>query len=259
VTRHRRRCLGVVAALALALTGGVAAPATAQQAVLYEIVENMDTMTLLTTNHRLSYWTAQGTAEVGSPFCPAAVVPPGVSSCTITAFGTDDIDLNVLATDYIVGTVWANVVAVANEDNVVDAPEVATFSGQITGELVIIPPGGTGPVVPQLRKKKALLGPALPLIYIVNGKFFPDAVPTVRTSPPSVVPTSGQTATFESTFRLPFNVVKTGRRGTAFTRPEHGRVSYYLRDDGSLQLVHRQNEYAKGFPLLRGEVFFTTP
>ena len=249
--------LGLLIALSVAMMAGAPA-ASAQQAVLYEIVENMDTITLLTTNHRLSYWTAQGTAEVGSPFCPAAVVAPGVSSCTITAFGSDDIDLNVLSTSHVVGTVWANVVAVANEDNVVDAPEVAVFSGQITGKLVIIPPGGTAPVAPKLGKKKAVLGPALPLIYIIDGKFFPDALPTVRTSPPSVLPSSGHTATFESTFRLPFNVVKQGRR-TTMVAPQRGKPAYYLNDNGGLILVDRQNEFSQGFPLLRGEVFFSTP
>jgi hypothetical protein len=245
-------------ALSFAMMAGVPA-ASAQQAVLYEIVENMDTVTLLTTNHRLSYWTAQGIAQVGSPFCPAAAVAPGVSSCTITAFGSDDIDLNVLTTSHIVGAVWANVVAVANEDNVVDAPEVAVFSGQITGKLVIIPSGGTAPVVPKLGKKKALLGPALPLIYIIDGKFFPDAVPAVRTAPPSVLPSTGHTATFESTFRLPFNVVKSGRRGTTMTVPQRGKPAYYLADSGALIQVDRQNEFSQGFPLLRGEVFFDTP
>jgi len=250
--------VGALAMLALAWLGVTPGAASAQQAVLYEIVENMDTMTLLTENRRLSYWTAQGTADVGSPFCPAAVAPAGVSSCTITAFGTDDIDLNVLTTESIVGTVWANVVAVANDDNPVDAPEVATFSGQITGNLVIIPPGGSAPVMPKLGKRKSLLGPALPLIYIVDGKFFPDALPTVRVAPPGVVPSSGETATFEATFRLPFHVVRAGR-STVWTPPKRGKTAYYLGDDGSLIPVQRQDEYAKGFPLLRGEVFFTTP
>ena len=249
--------LGLLMALSVAMMAGAPA-ASAQQAVLYEIVENLDTITLLTTNQRVSYWTAQGTADVGSPFCPAGLVARRVRSCTITAFGSDTIDLNVLATEYIVGSVWANVVAVANDDNAVDAPEVATFSGQITGDIVIIPPGGTVPVVPHLGKKKILLGPALPLIYIINGKFFPDALPTVRTEPPSVVPTSGQTATFESTFRLPFNVVKTRGQST-YVKPQRGATAYYLGDNGKLIKVDKQDEFAQGFPLLRGEVFFDTP
>jgi hypothetical protein len=113
-------------------------------------------------------------------------------------------------------------------------------------------------VVPKLGKKKALLGPALPLIYIVDGKFFPDSVPIVRTSPPSGLPSTGHTATFESTFRLPFNVVKQGRR-TTMVVPKRGKPAYYLADNGGLIQVDRQDEFSQGFPLLRGEVFFTTP
>ena len=239
----------------LVVVAGFPGIASAQDAVLYELVENLDTVKLLTTNHRVSHWTAQGSAQAGSPFCPAEVVPAGVSSCTITAFGMDDINLSSLTTEFVVGTVWANVVAVANLDNVVDGPEAATFSGQITGELIILQPNGAPPVQPDLGKKKSLLGPALPLIYIVNGKFFPDAMPTVRTSPPDPPPLSGNTASFESTFRLPFAVTKDGTSAPA----QHGKNAYYLGDDGSLIKVDKGDEYSQGFPLLRGEVFFAAP
>lgn len=248
------KCIGILASLWMVLTMGFVPVASAQQAVLYEIVENLDTATLA-AGHRVSYWTAQGTAQPGSPFCPASIVPAGVSSCVITAFGTDDIDLAKLATSPDnVGTVWANVVAVANDgtiDNPVDAPEIAIYSGQITGSLSILPES-SGPVVPELGKHKKALGPALFLIYITNGKFFPDQYATVRTSPPSVLPTVGATATFESTFRLPFNVTRSGKASA----PQRGRAAFYLAADGSLIRLDRQNEFSQGFPLLRGEVFF---
>src|SRR5438105_9216783 len=120
------RCVGMFVSLWLVFVAGFPGTASAQDAVLYELVENLDTVKLLTTNHRVSHWTAQGSAQAGSPFCPADVVPAGVSSCTITAFGMDDINLSLLTTEFVVGTVWANVVAVANLDNVVDGPEAAT-------------------------------------------------------------------------------------------------------------------------------------
>jgi len=106
--------------------------------------------------------------------------------------------------------------------------------------------------VPELGKHKKALGPALFLIYITNGKFFPDQYATVRTSPPSVLPTVGATATFESTFRLPFNVTGSGKASA----PQRGRAAFYLAADGSLIRLDRQNEFSQGFPLLRGEVFF---
>ena len=129
------------------------------------------------------------------------------------------------------------------------------FSGQITGDIVIVQPNGAPPVQPDLGKNKALLGPALPLIYIINGKFFPDASPTIRTSPPARLPSSKPRATFNSTFRLPFAVVKDGTR----VIPERGKNAYYLGDNGSLIQVDMQNEFALGFALLRGEVSFTSP
>ena len=235
--KSKLKCVVVLASASLALLAGLPGLATAQQAVLYEIVENLDTVTLLTTNHRVSNWTAQGTAEAGSAFCPADLLPPGVPSCTITAFGRDDINLAVLTTEFIVGTVWANIVAVANLDNVVDAPEAATFSGQITGDIIVLQPDGSLPVVPDLGKKKSVLGPALPLIYVINGKFFLDGSPTIRTSPHDGLPTGTASATFESTFRLPFKVAKDG----ALAKPERGKNAYYLADNGKLIKVDKQD------------------
>lgn len=242
---------GLLASLTLVLVAALPGFATAQQAVFYEIVENLDGVRLQTTGHRVSNWTAQGTAEAGSPFCPEAVLPPGSSSCTITAFGTDDIDLTAVESgEYFVGKVWANVVAVANLDNVVDGPELAAFSGQITGKITIqaSEPG----VEAELRQQRKLVGPAIPLIYVRNGKFFPDAVPVIRTSPPVVRPLLGHTARFDSTFRLPFTVDEHGRRA----KPQRGKQTYYLADDGSFIRVKTQDEFALGFALLRAEVYF---
>jgi hypothetical protein len=244
--KSKVKCVGVLASLALALVAGLPGLATAQQAVLYEIVENLDTVKFATTGIRVSHWTAQGTADAGSPFCPA--LPPGVPSCTITAFGRDEINLGTLT-----GAVWANIVAVVNGDNVVDAPEAAAFSGQITGNITVFPPDGS-PVEPDLGKKKSLLGPLLPLIYVTDGKFFPDTLPTIRTSPADL-PAGTGSASFTSTFRLPFKVGKDG----VPAKPERGKNAYYLADDGSLIKVDKQDEFALGFPLLRAEVFFTTP
>lgn len=239
------------ACLTLAMVAGVPGFAAAQQARLYELVENLDGVTLQTTGHRISNWTAQGTADAGSPFCPLEALPPGASSCTITAFGTDDIDLTAVQQGVVnVGTVWANIVAVANQDNVVDAPEVASFSGQITGRITI--QAAAPPPIEDLRHKKTMMGPSIPLIFVKNGKFFPDPGPVIRTSPPAKLPTGGFTAKFESTFRLPFTLARDGTRA----RAEPGKKAFYLADDGSFIRLDRQNEFALGFALVRAEVFF---
>jgi hypothetical protein len=231
--------------LVLAAAPGIAA---AQQATLYEIVENMDVVKLSPPQcqeypgecHRVSNWTAQGTADRDSPFCPGYLLPEGVDSCTITAFGTDDIELNTFS-----GKVWANIVAVANLDNTVDGPEGAVYTGQITGVISF-----RQPPTADLKKTKMLLGPAVPLIYVTDGKFYPDQVPTIRTSPGA--PPAGNPALFNSTFRLPFAVAQNGAR----ERVVRGKKAYYLGDNGSLIAVDRLDESALGFPLLRAEVFF---
>src|SRR5437773_6723535 len=76
---------GLLAGLTLAIAVGIPGLAAAQQAKLYELVENLDTAKL-GTGHRVSSWTAQGTAEAGSPFCPTKGLPKGATSCTITSF-----------------------------------------------------------------------------------------------------------------------------------------------------------------------------
>ena len=237
--------LSFPAALSLLALAGVSPPAAAQPAVLYEIVENIDPQKT-TLTRRVSNWTAQGTAEANSAFCPAP------TPCTITAFGTDDIDLTTLS-----GRVWANITALANPDNPVDGPEYPFFSGQLTGDISFFTSEGTI-VTANLSKNKSILGPIVPLIYVRNGKFWADSVATVRTAPQVdalgnyVVPADPPSATFTSTFRLPFNVGKSGGR----EGPERGRNAYYLADDGSLIKVDKQDEFTMGFPLLRAEVVF---
>jgi hypothetical protein len=242
---------GLLASLCFVLAVGLAVPAAAQSTLLYEIVENLDPGPLA-VGHRISNWTAQGTAPADSPFCPLPV------PCTITAFGTDDIDFAaVFGEAPYIGTVWANVAAVTNPefDNAVDAAEFVVFTGQIVGRLTLFSPEGA-PVVADLKGKKAVLGTSFPLIF-VEGQFHADAGPTVRTQPGADVPeldSGGQP--FHATFRLPFKVGKNGER----QKPERGKNAYYLSDDGTkLIKVDKQNEFLFGFPLLRGEVFFPTP
>ena len=236
-TFRELKYLGAFAALALVLVTGLPAPAAAAapQAVLYEFVENLDEVVLFTTGVRESHWTAQGTAEHDTALCPFP------TTCTITAFGMDSINLSTGS-----GTVWANIAVVANDDNVVDGPEGVRFTGQVTGNITIFPM-----VTPHLHKHRVAFGPALYILHGTDGKFFPDAIPTIRTSPPSPLPTDGATANLTSTFRLPFQVAKNG----AHVKPERGKNAFYLADDGSLIKVDKQTEFALGFALLRAEIF----
>jgi hypothetical protein len=226
------------------LTPWGAPPASAApQAFLYEVVENL-TQDLTATTARLSHWAAQGTAVAGSPFCPKELintlqkrklVSGSPTSCTITAFGQDEIDVTFTGTVAV-----PDFAVVINTDNVVDAPERVVMTGSITGGLVIVPFGPAG-VTPDLNAKKATLGPSVPLILVQLGVFTPNPFFGVSLKP----------SCFTGTFRLPFQVTSAGAR----IEPVRNGQAFYLGDDGSLIKVQSE-EFAFGFPMLRAEVTF---
>jgi hypothetical protein len=217
--------------------------ATAPQAFLYEAVENL-TQDLTATTPRLSHWAAQGSAVAGSPFCPnelikklqkMKLVSGTPTSCTITAFGHDEIDPTFTGTVEV-----PDFAVVINSDNVVDAPEGVVMTGGITGDLVIVPFGPQG-VTPDLNHKKAVLGPSVPLILVRHAVFTPNPFFGVSPGP----------SCFTGTFRLPFRVTSAGMRD----KPVRDGQAFYLADDGSLIQVQPE-EFAFGFPMLRAEVTF---
>lgn len=236
-------CLVWILLAVLVPLGAASAGEAATQAVFYEIMENL-TQDLTATTPRLSHWAAQGTAVAGSPFCPKQLISElkkmklvsgTPTSCTITGFGNDAIDPTFTGTVAV-----PDFAVVINTDNVVDAPERVVMTGSITGKLVIVP-FGPGGVTPDLNRKKAVLGPSVPLILVQDGVFTPDPFFGVSL-PPSC---------FTGTFRLPFQVTSAGQR----TEPVRDGKAFYLGDDGSLIKV-RPEEFAFGFPMLRAEVTF---
>src|SRR5262249_20650586 len=276
---HRRPRGWASAALMLLLAGGPT-PAFAQQMVLNENGANGKPAGLPAL--RISHWTAQGTAQVGSPFCPSAqLAAAGASratSCSVTAFGMDIIDMSGAQLPVI----WANIAAVANCDNVVKAPGCPILTDQIGGALnefvccAGFPCAGTT----SLSDNKQFLGPSLPIIGVM-GQFFPDTPMAdgdpnhalgifLRTEPPG--PTDpgffdlqalaldlllgSQSPDFTARFRVPF---KMGERGHPkhFERGdyERGEKAFYLADDGQLIRV-RHREFSLGFPTVRAEVTF---
>jgi hypothetical protein len=248
---------------------------------LNETVENVKPAGLPVL--RISHWTAQGTAQVGTPFCPAdqlaAAGASQATSCSVTAFGMDIID----ASGAQFPIIWANIAAVANCDNVVKAPSCPILTGQIGGilnEFVCFP---GFPCAGALSDKKQFLGPSLPIIGVI-GVFFPDTPLAdgdpdhangifLRTEPPG--PTDPgfydlqalaldlflgtKSLDFTARFRLPF---KMGRGGTPerFEEGDHerGTSAFYRADGGDLIRV-RQREFSLGFPTVRAEVIFTRP
>ena len=95
----KRRLFLAVGLLALA-SAGMPALASAGSATLYELTENMRLDNLSKPTLRTASAALQGTSEVGTPLCPAALVGiltmvglPSGTTCTLTAFGEDAVSL----------------------------------------------------------------------------------------------------------------------------------------------------------------------
>jgi hypothetical protein len=229
-------------ALAAVLGAGSSPAAPAgPHAVFYEVVENLTEE----SPHRVSHWAAQGTAAVGSPFCPTELIQALLrrrlisrtpDSCVITAFGMDDIDL-ATGTGEVTVLDFATVI---NGDNVVDGPERVVLTGTLAARLTLVPFGPLG-VVPDIRGRSSTIGPAVPLIRVTDGVFTPDPFFGIQLPP----------VNFSGTFRLPFKVEDGGR----LQRPTRDHPAYYLGDDGRLIEV-QPDEFTFGFPMLRAEVTF---
>jgi hypothetical protein len=213
-------------------------------AVLYEVMENL-TQAPTATTPRVSHWAAQGTAVAGSPACPHELIAQllalhlisGIpASCTITAFGSDEIQLTGTGTVEV-----PDFATVVNADNLVDAPEGVVMTATITGNLRVVP-WGSSAGMSDLTAKKAALGPSVPLVR-VQGVFSPTLFGVPLT--PSC---------FTGTFRLPFRVTSVGKP----EKPVHGQRAFYLGDDGNLIRVPPE-AYALGFPMLRVDVTFACP
>lgn len=168
--------------------------AGAQQAALYELTENAKVSMTGGLYGRHAYAALQGWAKVGTPVCPPAVLllNPGAKTCTITAIGTDVIDL-ASGKGTVSGT-WATVVQL---DNAVDAPEAVVLSGSFTGNIDL----------------SLAINKVAPLGFVTDGKFTLDG--------------SHGSLGFSGTFRLPF-ALQQGRRVT----PLQNQDAYYLDDRG---------------------------
>jgi hypothetical protein len=210
VTRSwRSLALGLLAVLA------AVAPAAAQDSVLYELTENMSFSEGVTHRHAIA--ALQGSAKLGVPWCPSAVLVtnPKANTCTITATGTDDVSL---ATG--LGTVSATWASVVHGDNAFDGPELVVLTGSFSGRMDFSP--------------AVLFG--VPLGTIEGDLTVKDET--------GVHPVTG-------TFRLPFGLDSSGK----FVAPRPGQDAFYLSDTGMLIPV-RKDELALGIPTVRFEVTF---
>jgi len=119
-------------------------PASAQDAVLYEVTENTkfkDGKVL----RRIAVAALQGTVQPGTPLCPS----PAVLPCDITVFATDNIDTTTL-----IGPVRGSFAIVVNEPDTVDAAEVVAYEGSLKGIIDLsMSPLGLGSMTGEWKGK----------------------------------------------------------------------------------------------------------
>ena len=220
--------LGVLSFLAFSPTATFAhddeLPVAANSdATLYEVTETVrfNPGTGVSVTLRDAVATLMGSANVGTPLCPTAVLVtnPATKTCTVTGQGQDSVSL---ATGQgPVSGVFA-VVVNAPGNSSVHVPDLAILTGTFQGTVDLSP---------------AVLS-KIPLGFLRNGQILIDG--TTQPMP------------FSGTFRLPFAL---DRDGKAKELDDHLEKAFYLGDDGRLIPIGPK-ERAVGFPLVRLEVKF---
>jgi hypothetical protein len=147
-------------------------------ATLYEVTETVrfDSAAGLSVTMRNAISTLMGSANLGTPLCPAAVLAtnPAATACDITGQGQDSVSL---ATG--LGPVWGTFAVLINAPGNSDdhVPDLPVLTGTFTGDVDLSP---------------AVLS-RIPLGYLRNGQLTIDQ--------------TGQVISFSGTFRLPFSQV----------------------------------------------------
>ena len=202
------------------------------QASFYELTENMR-LVGRGKPRRVAQSALVGTAQLGSPMCPTALVQavsPSAQFCTITAIGEDDINL---ATG--LGPFDAKLTVVVQGDNPVDPPEFVVAKMRVSGRMDFSPAILNGLPYGTVKGRLHIIGS--------------DADP---------VP-------FVGVFRLPF-LGSTATRGaicplTPNANPNLPQDLVYV-DSGStgaldgICLDIKQNELSLGWPAVRFDLWF---
>lgn len=163
-------------------------------ATLYEVTETVrfDTVAGLSVTMRNAIASLMGSARLGTPLCPSAVLltNPRVKTCEISGQGQDSVSL---ATG--LGPVWGKVAVLINAPGNSDdhVPDLPVLTGTFTGDVDLSP---------AVRAR-------IPLGYLRNGRLTIDQ--------------TGQVISFSGTFRLPFSQVdEDGRKSGDFYLPDNG-------------------------------------
>lgn len=229
--------------LLVAATVSVPLTAAATDATLYELTENMMLDDLGKPTLRTASAALQGTAKVGTPICPAALMAflaanglPTGRKCTITAFGSNAVNLEAGT-----GSFWGNFAVVVNTDNQADDAEMVVMTGTFRANM-------------QLQVDPKTMQP-LPLISILDGKLQVSdvfGVPVAYLGMIGLDPEDFQGSAFGGVFRLPFQLDRTGRRFRARFDDDD---AFYLNDKGH-RIKVQNKERALGVATVRAEIDF---
>jgi hypothetical protein len=267
----RLKSLGAVAWTVLALLGGpgpAAAQQAAPQALLHQVIQDLNLVQVIDTGIRTSHFAATGQATFPSPFCPQELADQlkalglnsgDQASCTVTVDGHDTICVISTCTigdgpplAILQGGLDADIAIVVAFDNVVEAPDAVVMTGHITvplGQLQGVP-FGTPPAV-LLEGKLSAMGPAVPLFFM-TGTFTPLQLIGPAPGGGLELQAAGlDPSDFSATFRSPFRLTKAGHPD----KPVRGHHAFYLADNGDVIRIE-QDEFSLGVPTLRAEVTF---
>ncbi len=162
-------------------------------ATLYEVTETVrfDTAAGLSVTLRDAIATLMGSARLGTPLCPAAVLltNTAVQTCEISGQGQDSVSLVTG-----LGPVWGKFAVLINAPgNSADhVPDLPVLTGTFTGDVDLSP---------AVRAQ-------IPLGYLRNGKL--------------VIDQTGQVISFAGTFRLPFSRADDEGRNSDFYLADDG-------------------------------------
>jgi hypothetical protein len=246
-----KRMIAVVGVAVLA-SAGAPAMASAEGARLYEMTENMKLTAKGKFERRQATSELIGTADVGTPLCPHALVDiyaPGAKSCTINSTGSDNISL---ATG--LGQFNGTFTTVVQGDNNADSPEFVIMKGSFKGKmdfspaiLMMIPLGSvTGKLTVDGAKGSVPFHGTFRLPFVISGVKADGTICTPDPAVPGCFPVND--AALFGNRPLPLTPMERYDL-TKATRP------LYLLDNFGL-LPIRSSEFGAGWAAVKFEISF---
>jgi hypothetical protein len=246
-----KRMIAVVG-LAVLATAGIPTLAMAGGARLYEMTENMKLSKGGKFQRRTATSELIGTADVGTPLCPAelvAIYAPGIKQCTINATGSDSISLGTG-----LGPFSGTYTVVVQGDNGTDSPEFVIAKGTFKGKMDFAPailmgiPLGhvTGKITDLATWKVTPFTGTFRLPFVITGVTAAGGVCTPSPNDATCFPVND--AFFFGALPTPLNPMERYDL-TAATRP------LYMADDGNVFPV-ASSEFGAGWAAVKFEIGF---